>query len=97
MVKKSKGPRRRTRRKLRKRARQRGKLSVARYMQKFEIGDKVVVKPEPAVQKGLPHRRFFGKLGVIAGQRGRAYLVELRNGGKIKKIICLPIHLKKVS
>lgn len=95
-MKRSKGPRRKTRKKLRKPVRKRGKISTTRLIQELEQGQKVVIKPEPAVQKTLPFRRFIGKIGTIKEKRGKSYLVQIKNGKKEKTIICKPIHLKKV-
>ncbi|MEM2817823.1 MAG: hypothetical protein QXN39_05010 [Archaeoglobaceae archaeon] len=51
---------------------------------------------EPASQKGMPHPRYHGRSGVVVGQRGRAYLVQIRDGGKIKTLISRPEHLRAV-
>lgn len=91
----SHGPRRKTRKKLTKPVRLKGKISIARSVQEFKPGDRVIIKPEPAVQKGMPFKRFFGRLGVIREQRGKAYVIELKDGNLIKDIISLPIHLRR--
>lgn len=96
MVKASKGPRRRTRKKLRKNVRERGKLNVQKYLQVFSLGDKVVIKPDPAYQKALPHGRFIGRIGEIIGTRGKAYLVRIKDIKKEKTLIMPAVHLKKV-
>jgi len=49
---------------------------------------------EPSVQKGMPHRRFHGKTGTVIGQRGRAWVLEVRDGETIKQVIARPQHLK---
>lgn len=73
----------------------RGKTSISRSIAKFDVGEKVVLSIEPSVQKGLFHMRFFGKIGKVVGSRGRAYIVEIKDGGVVKQIITLPIHLRK--
>jgi ribosomal protein L21E len=35
-------------------------------------------------------------VGVIYGKMGRAYMVQIKDGGKIKKIVAGPEHLKVV-
>ncbi len=95
-MKRAHGPRQNTRKKLKKRARDRGKISTTKLLQKFKPGEKVVLKPEPAVQKSIPFRRFIGRRGIISGERGGSYIVSIKDGGKEKKIICRPIHLKRV-
>ncbi len=77
---------------------ERGKgLTASRLMGEFREGERVVVKIEPSVQKGRPHPRYQGRVGVVRGRRGRAYEVEFRDGGKVKRIIILPEHLIRVS
>ncbi|PWR76123.1 50S ribosomal protein L21e [Methanospirillum stamsii] len=88
------GPRKKTRYKFKKDLRERGVLPVTRVIQKFEIGQKVHIVCEPSIQKGMPHRRFHGKTGSVIGQRGRAWLVEIRDGNKNKMVISRPQHLR---
>lgn len=95
-MRESHGPRRGTRSKLRKRRRERGKISTTRFLQEFGIGDRVVIKPEPSYHKGIPHQRFMGALGVVKGKRGRSYIVEVKDGKKRKILFLPPVHLKKV-
>lgn len=95
MVVRSKGFRSKTRHKLKKKLRERGKLRVTKVMQEFEMGEKAYIDIEPSVQKGMPHPRFQGKSGIIKGKRGRAYIIEIEDGDKKKEIISLPVHLKK--
>lgn len=90
MVLKSKGPRRRTRSKFRGP----GKMTVNRFIQKFAPGQPVAIKVSSNSQKGMPFRRFHGQTGKVLEQRGRSYIVEIRDGGKLKKIIARPEHLK---
>ncbi len=92
MVVKSHGPRRRTREKFRKRKR----TTVNEFMKSFKIGDKVVIDINSSSQKGMPFRRFQGLIGEIVEKRGRAYIVKIKDGNKIKKIIAKPEHLKGV-
>ncbi len=95
MVDKSHGPRHKTRRKLKKGLRE--KFKVTPYLQKFEIGQKVAIDPDPSSHRGMPFRRFVGRIGIVKGMRGKAYLVEVKDGGKVKTIISMPEHLKPVE
>lgn len=90
------GFRRKTRHKLHKAIRSKGKISITRYFQKFNDGDKVVLKAEPAVQKGMCHPRFHGKTGIVSGQTGACYHVDIKDGGKQKVMVVHPIHLMRV-
>ncbi len=89
---KSRGPRRGTRKKYSKNRR----VTVNQYLRKFKEGDKVALKTESASQGGMPFRRFHGLTGTVVGKRGKAYLVTIKDGKKLKKIISNPEHLKKV-
>jgi large subunit ribosomal protein L21e len=88
------GPRKKTRYKFKKDQRKRGILPVTSLIQKYEVGQKVHVVCEPSVQKGMPHRRFHGKTGTVIGQRGRAWLLSIRDGDSEKVVIARPQHLK---
>jgi large subunit ribosomal protein L21e len=71
-------------------------VPITKFLQNFSIGEKVVIVPEPSSQKGLPFRRFKGKVGTVIERRGRSYVVQITDGGKVKKIISRPEHLQKV-
>ena len=92
-MKPSKGYRNRTRKCLKKHPRSRGMPPLSKMTRQYEIGDYVDIDPEPAIQKGLPHRRFIGKTGIIIGKRGRAYLIQIKDKKKEKTLITLPEHL----
>jgi large subunit ribosomal protein L21e len=98
MVQKIGGARRKTRSKMTKRLREKSKLSINRYFQSFNIGDKVVLKAEPSVQQGIyPVRRFHGKIGTIREKMTRCYKVAIRDQDKKEKILIVhPVHMKKV-
>jgi len=93
-VRKSKGYRARTRSLLRKKPRERGKLRLSKLLYNYEAGSKVVIKIEPSVQKGMPHRRYHGKVGTVIGKRGRSYIVSVTQGDAVKEIIVRPEHLE---
>lgn len=92
MVKKSRGFRSGTRKKLKKRK----KTGITKFLQKFKIGEKAMIVQEPSSHKGMPFPRFKGKVGKIIGSRGSSYILELKNGKKKKFIISRPEHLRKV-
>ncbi len=95
MAKRSHGPRMGTRRKLKKSFRNKGKVPIRKILQEFKKGEKIIISPEPSIQKGMPHRRFIGKQGTIIGTKGKAYILEVKDGNKIKQVISLPVHLRK--
>ncbi|MGM0404891.1 MAG: 50S ribosomal protein L21e [Thermoplasmatota archaeon] len=96
-MKKSKGIRQGTRKILSKKPREKGMIPINRALIEFEEGEKARIKIEPSVHKGQPHRRFHGKTGVIAGKQGDAFVVEVKVGGKIKKVIARAEHLRKLK
>lgn len=95
MVKRIGKWRRNTRHKLRKGVRSRGKISISRYLQAFNIGDRVYLKLEPAIHKGIFFPRFHGKSGVVKGKKGRCYEVLIKDINKEKTLIVHPIHMRK--
>jgi large subunit ribosomal protein L21e len=97
MVKASKGFRRRTRSKLRKGPKHRGLSPITRSLQSFQNGEKACIKIDPSIHRGQPHPRFHGTTGVVVGARGRSYVLEIRVGGMLKKVIVYPAHLTKVG
>ena len=95
MVKASKGIMEKSRQKLRRRARQRGLSPITHALRTFEVGDRVTIVIDSSVQKGWPHHRFHGLTGTVVERRGRAYVLDVRFGDKIKQAIALPEHLKR--
>lgn len=93
----SKGPRKRTRKKLQKRARERGLSPITRRFVEYEEGDTANIVIDPSVHKGQPYHRFHGLTGRILEKRGRAYLLEVRTGNKRKQVIVRPEHLRKAK
>lgn len=92
-MKKTKGPRQATRKAFRKNIRD--KVTVNQFLRTFNIGERVAIGVEPSSHRALPHRRFLGKVGVVVGKRGDAYIVETMAGNKPKTIILTPEHLNK--
>jgi large subunit ribosomal protein L21e len=92
---KSKGPRRKSRSILTKRVRERGKIGLSRLLAEYKLGDKVVVNIDPAIHKGMPHKRYQGKVGTIVDKRGEAFILEIPQRKTSKLIIARPEHIKK--
>jgi len=95
MAKRLGGIRRKTRYKFKKEKRTKGKISITRFLQSFNVGDRVYLDVEPAVQKGMYYPPFLGKTGVIEGKRGKCYEVKIKDFNKEKMLIIHPVHLKK--
>lgn len=90
----SKGYRSGTRHLLTKKPREKGRIRLSKLLHEYVPGSKVVVKIDSSVQKGMPHRRFHGKAGVIISKRGRSYVVSVPQGDAVKEIIVRPEHLE---
>ena len=71
------------------------KEELTRMFQELKKGDKVVVKRSLSRAAGFPER-IEGKTGTIEEKRGEAYIVGINEGGKKKRFIIRPIHLKKL-
>lgn len=97
MVQRTGGFRRKTRHKLQKPKKEKGKISITKYFQEFEKGDKVLLKAEPAVQKGMYNPRFHSKVGVINSKQGNCYDISIMDHDKAKTVVVHPIHLRKVE
>ena len=96
MVTRTKGSRQGTRSILRKSKRERRRLFIGRTMHTYQEGDKVAVL-DGAQQKGMPHRRFQGRTGEIAGTQGRAYVVRVADGNMMKTVVARPEHLRPIE
>jgi large subunit ribosomal protein L21e len=97
MVKSSKGFRSRSRGTFTKEARERGLPPVTRFLRKFEVGQKVMVRIEPSDPHGQPHPRYQGRTCTVVGKSGRAYRIAFLDGGKRKELLATPIHLLPVT
>ncbi|MGD2066952.1 MAG: 50S ribosomal protein L21e [Candidatus Bathyarchaeota archaeon] len=93
MGRKAKGFRRKTRYLLKRKPRERGKTGLSKVLREYEPEEKVVIKLDPSVHKGMPHRRFHGKIGVIANKRGGSYVINVTQGNATKEIIVRPEHI----
>ena len=97
MVKSSKGFRSRTRGTLTKQARERGMPPVTRYLQTFEVGERVMIRLEASDPHGQPHPRYQGRTATVLARVGRCYRLGFLDGGKAKEVIANPVHLLRAS
>ena len=90
-----KGYRNKTRSRHRKKVRDRGLGSIEKYLDEYEINDKVdIITDSSQHKRGMPHRRYHGRTGVIVGIRGRCYEVEVKLGEAKKMLIIGKEHLR---
>ena len=66
-------------------------------MHPYSEGDSVSIVLDGAQQKGMPHRRFQGKTGIISGTQGGAYIVTVSEGDMQKTVVTRPEHLKPME
>lgn len=93
-MKKSKGYRVRTRSLFKKEPRERGRIRLRKLLYEHQPGSRVVIMIDSSVQKGMPHRRYHGKVGTILDRRGRSYIVSVTQGNAVREIIIRPEHLE---
>ncbi|MWG35674.1 50S ribosomal protein L21e [Halomarina oriensis] len=91
----SNGPYHGTRQKLSNDPRQRGTSPPQRAIQQYEEGEKVHLKIDPSTPEGRFHPRFNGHTGTVVGQQGRAFKVQINDGGKDKTLIARAAHLTR--
>lgn len=90
----SNGPLQGTRGKLSNDPRERGASPPQRAIQEYDDGQKVHLTLDPSVSDGRFHPRFNGHTGTVVGTQGRAFKVEINDGGKDKTLIVGAAHLK---
>jgi len=93
-MRKSKGYRSGTRHLLTKRPREHGKIGLSTLLQEYDSGSQVVIKIDSSLHKGMPHRRYHGRIGTVVEKRGRSYVVRVSQGDALREIIVRPEHLE---
>jgi len=59
------GTRARTRYMFSRKFRERGSIRLSTYLKTYKVGDIVDIKANGAVQKGMPHKFYHGRTGII--------------------------------
>jgi len=76
-----------------------GNIALSTYLHTYKVGDLVDIKGNGAVQKGLPHKFYHGKTGVVWNVTPRAIGIQVnklhRNRIIRKKIHVRIEHVKK--
>ena len=93
-MERSRGFKSRSRSKLTKKVREKGRIPISRTMQEFKPGDRVHIVIDPSVQKGQPHPRYHGRTGTVTEKRGNAYVIEVTDKNARKTLISRPVHLR---
>ncbi len=97
MVKRIGGARRKSRHKLKKDYKDKGKTPLRKHLQEFEEGQEVRLKADPSVQGGMYNLRFHGHVGTVVGEQGDCYKVEVEDDTTVKTFIVNPVHLEEVE
>lgn len=97
MVTRVGGSRRKTRAKLSRPLRQRGKIPLTAILQTFKDGEKVQLLANSYQQSGMFHPNYHGKFGTIVKNQGTCYHVAIMDGNKKKTLIVHPVHLKRMT
>ncbi|MBW6462239.1 MAG: 50S ribosomal protein L21e [DPANN group archaeon] len=70
--------------------------TITKTLRTFEIGEKVLIKHDASVQSGMPHPKFYGRVGNVVEKRGLSYRVAIKDGNKDKSLIARPEHIRKL-
>lgn len=89
----AKGYRARTRHLFSKAFRHHGPTHLSTYLTTFKLGEKVDIKGDGSVQKGMPHKFYHGKTGTVWNITPRAIGVEVNKRVR-HRIICKRIHVR---
>merc|ERR1712177_157640 len=93
------GTRARTRQMFSKEFRKHGVIPLSQYLMDVKVGDYVDIKCNPTVHKGMPHKFYHGRTGIVFNVTKSAVGVrvnKLVNGRIIEKRIHVRIeHVRK--
>jgi len=69
-------------------------MRISKLLYEYAPGNQVVIMIDSSVAKGMPHKRYHGRVGTIIDKRGRSYVVGVTQGEATKEIIVRPEHLE---
>ena len=67
---------------------------VSFLLREYHVGDKALVIIDPRQHKGLPHRRYHGKVGTVNSVGRRSITLGIKLGNKTKTLITRFDHIK---
>ncbi len=67
---------------------------VSFMLREYHEGDRALVIIDPSQHKGLPHRRYHGKVGIIRNVGRRSIILDVKLGNKTKTLITRFDHIK---
>ncbi len=72
-------------------------FGLSRLLTEYHVKDKVVVDIDPTFVRGMPHRRFQGKVGVVEKVGRRSLTITIPIGDKVKKVSTRLEHVKLLA
>lgn len=74
-----------------------GKLTVNKLLRKFEKGSSVQVVIDSSLHSGMPFKNFHGCPGVVVGEQGKVFVVDVKQGAAKKRILAHAGHLQQAK
>jgi large subunit ribosomal protein L21e len=72
----------------------RRKKGLSQILTNYNLNDKVVITIDSSQVKGMPHRRYQGKVGTVNEIRPKSLLINVPIGKKMKRVIARLEHIK---
>ena len=73
-----------------KKTKQKSKIQLSKYFQKIMPGEIVAVSKNQSVSSDFP-KRLQGRTGVVDSQKGRYYVVKIKDMKKSVSIVKIPL------
>ncbi len=67
---------------------------VSFLLREYQVGQQALVIIDPRQHKGLPHRRYHGKVGRVTEVGRRSVTLDIKLGNKTKTLITRLDHIK---
>ena len=67
---------------------------VSFLLREYHVGEQALVIIDPRQHKGLPHRRYHGKVGIVTNVGRRSVTLAIKLGNKTKTLITRLDHIK---
>jgi len=67
---------------------------VSFLLREYHVGEQALVIIDPRQHKGLPHRRYHGKVGIVKNVGRRSVTLDIKLGNKTKTLITRLDHIK---
>ncbi len=67
---------------------------VSFLLREYQVGQQALVIIDPRQHKGLPHRRYHGKVGIVKNVARRSITLDIKLGNKTKTLITRLDHIK---